>query len=252
MRRLTVSDTPVTADGPRIVMSRMCGSAVTPKLMLTSASVFSSGTSRSSTGPSKRWMNAAEIALRARGDVNRRRLDLEAVLRIGLAHPHVEVEQRGALAVDRHLDLFLDVHRRHRGAAVDAAERLVVQRHLDDVVAVGREGVHDGDAAARAHRRAVDVAHLRPGAADLVGDRGGAGVAVADREAADRARRAQVAFHQRRRERLHVGDVVEAAADRVGRQERVDVDVDAEQILAPRAGTRRGSGAGTDASPGSG
>ena len=61
MRRLIVSETPVTVEGPRIVTSRMCGSAVTPKLMLTSASVFSSGTSRSSTGPSKRWMNAAEM-----------------------------------------------------------------------------------------------------------------------------------------------------------------------------------------------
>ena len=60
-RRLSVSDTPVTLDGPRIVMSRMCGSAVTPKLMLTSASVLSSGTSRSSSGPSNRWMNAAEM-----------------------------------------------------------------------------------------------------------------------------------------------------------------------------------------------
>src|SRR2546422_5388195 len=48
-----------------------------------------------------------------------------------------------------------------RSAAEDAAERLVVHRHLDDVVAVGREDVHDGDAAARAHRCAVDVARLR-------------------------------------------------------------------------------------------
>ena len=54
IRRLTVSDTPVTFDGPRMVRSRMCGSAVTPKVMLTSASVFSSGTSRSSSGPSNR------------------------------------------------------------------------------------------------------------------------------------------------------------------------------------------------------
>jgi hypothetical protein len=61
IRRLTVSDTPVTLVGPRIVMSRMCGSAVMPNVMLTSASVLSSGTSRSSSGPSKRWMNAAAI-----------------------------------------------------------------------------------------------------------------------------------------------------------------------------------------------
>ena len=77
------------------------------------------------------------------------------------------------------------------------------------------------DAAARAERRAFDVLHLRAGARHLVGGFGGAGLRVADRERADAARGAQVAFHQRRREVLRVGDVVEAGADRVGRQERV-------------------------------
>ena len=56
-------------------------------------------------------------------------------------------------------------------------------------------------------------------------------LAIADREPADLARRAQVALEQRRRERLHVGDVVEALAERVGRQERGDVDVEREQIV---------------------
>ena len=104
-----------------------------------------------------------------------------------------------------------------------------MQLHAEAVVAVGREGVLDRDAAARAERRALDVVHLRAGARHLVGEFGGARLRIADRERADAARRAQVAFHQRRRKRLRVGDVVEAVADRVGRQERVDVDVDREQ-----------------------
>ena len=54
---------------------------------------------------------------------------------------------------------------------------------------------------------------------------------IAERVAADLRRRAQVAFEHRRRERLDVGDVVEAVADRVGRQQRGDVDVDAEQVV---------------------
>ena len=106
-----------------------------------------------------------------------------------------------------------------------------MHRHLDDVVAVGREDVHHGDAAARAHRRAVDVARLRRGAADLVGHRRRARVPIADGETADLTRGAEIAFHQRRRERLDVGDVVEAAADRVGREKGVDVDVEVEQIV---------------------
>ena len=60
LARLGVSDTPVTLVGPTTRKSRMCGSIVMPKLMLTSASVFSSGVSRSSIGPSMFWMNAAE------------------------------------------------------------------------------------------------------------------------------------------------------------------------------------------------
>ncbi len=209
----------------------MCGSAVTPKVIFTSASVFSSGTSRSSTGPSKRWMKAAVMRCGPAAVRDRWRHDIESVLGIGLAHPDVEIEQCGTLAVHRHLDLLLHVHRRHRRAAVDAAERLVVERDFHDVVAVGGKHVDDGEAAACADGCAVDVTHLRAGAADLVGDRCRGGAAVADGQPADLARRAEIAFHQRRRERLDVGYVVEALADRVRRQVRHHVHVDAEQIV---------------------
>ena len=173
--------------------------------------------------------------LRSGLDVDRRRADFEAVLpfvlaEVRLAHRGTDVEQRHALAVHRYVHLLGDAHRQHRVAAVDAAERLVVHRRADHVLAVGREDVHRGDAAARTHRRAVHVPHLRLRAPDLVGDRRRARVAIADGEPADLARRAKVALHQRRRKTLHVGNVVEAAAERVGRQERVHVDVDTEQV----------------------
>ena len=169
-------------------------------------------------------------ALRAGLDVHGRRHQLEAVLRIGLAHPRVEIDQRDALAVDGELDLLFEVVGRHRVAAGQAAERLVMQRRLQHVMAVGRERMHDRRAAARAHRRAIDAAHLRRRARNLVGDRRRRGVAIANGQAADLARRTEVAVHQRRREALRVGDVVEAVADRVGRQERRHIDVDVQQV----------------------
>ena len=110
-------------------------------------------------------------------------------------------------------------------------DRRAVQHDAERVVAVGRERVGERDAAARAPRRAVDVLHLRLRARHLEGRLRRARVAIADRQRRDAPRRAQIAFHQRRRERLHVGDVVVAGAQRVGRQERVDVDVEIEQFV---------------------
>jgi hypothetical protein len=97
------------------------------------------------------------------------------------------------------------------------------------VVAVGGERVLHRHAAARAERRALDVMHLRAGARHLVGVFRGARLRIANGERADAARRAQVAFHHRRREQLRIRDVVETGAERVGRQERVHVHVEREQ-----------------------
>ena len=143
-------------------------------------------------------------------DVDLRRLHRQAV-GILLVHARVDVHQRDALAVDRDFDLLAAIR-----AAEQVAGRSHVQHDLEHVVAVGREHVQHRHAAARAERRAFDVAHLRRGARHLPGGRGRRRVAIADREAADLAGRAQVAFHQRRRDRLRVGDVVEAVADGVG------------------------------------
>ena len=103
-------------------------------------------------------------AVRAGLDVNPRRHDVHAV-RIGFAHARVDLEHRGALAVDRHFEqLALD------RAAEQLAGRDRVQLHAEAVFAVRREGVHRRDAAARAERRALDVLHLRAGARHLVGE----------------------------------------------------------------------------------
>ena len=123
-----------------------------------------------------------------------------------------------------------EAHGQERRAAEQPAERGVDHRRLDHVVAVGGKDVDDRDAAAGADRRAGGADHLRAAVLDLERGRGGARVAVADGQAADLAGGAQVALHQLRREVLDVGDVVEAGADRVGRQLGVDVDVEAEQV----------------------
>ncbi len=106
--------------------------------------------------------------------------------------------------------------------------------------------------AARAEGRALDVAHLRFELRNAVGRRGRARAAIADRQPADLTGRAQIAFEQRRREALRVGDVVEAVAVGVGRQVERGIDVEVEQVLHGRARTRRASAAGRDASPDSG
>jgi hypothetical protein len=53
---------------------------------------------------------------------------------------------------------------------------------------------------------------------------------VADRQAADRARGADVLLEQRRRDLEHAGDVVEAVALVVGRQQFGDVDVEMKKV----------------------
>ena len=152
-------------------------------------------------------------AMRAGLDVQRRRLDRQAGLLF--AHLRVDRQQREPRAVDRHFDLLARTRR-----AEQEAERLGEEVHAEDVVAVGDEGVIDRDAAARAGRRALDAIHLRRGLRQLEGRLRRRAVGIADRQHRDAAGGAQVAFHQRRRERLHVGDVVEAVADRVRGQER--------------------------------
>ncbi len=145
-------------------------------------------------------------------------------VRVGLGDPAIDLHERGALAVDR--DLHLNVA---NGPAEEQPGRLAVQQQLELVLAVGREVVRDDRAAARAERRALDAILLRLRSRHVVRRRGRIGRRIADRDAAHVRRRAHVALHHRRRRRLHVGDVVEAGADRVSRQIGADVDVESEE-----------------------
>ncbi len=187
-------------------------------------------------GPFEALDERGRDALRAGLDVDGRRPHLHPVLalvlpEVGLGHRRQDVEQRDALAVDRDVQLLDEAHRQERRPAEQPAERGVDHRGLDHVLPVRGEDVDDGDAAAGADGGAGGADHLRAAVLDLVGGGGGAGVLVADGEAADLARGAEIPLHQLRREVLDVGDVVVAGADGVGREPGVDVHVDANQVL---------------------
>ena len=135
----------------------------------------------------------------------------------------VPVEQLHALAVDRDLELLArDLTEDGREVPGDALD-------AECVVAVGRKLVRDQNAAARAERQAFDVVVLRGVRRDFE-DFLARCVHVANREAADLARRRQIRFHQRRRHRQRAGDVVEAAGRVVGRQELGRVHFEREQV----------------------
>ena len=71
----------------------------------------------------------------------------------------------------------------------------------------------------------------------------GDGVPTASRLTLSAAR--EIALEQRRRQLQHAGDVVEAVARIVGRQQLGDVDVERRAGREPRCDTRRGSSGGT-------
>ena len=157
-------------------------------------------------------------------DVNGRRLERQT--RRGLGHARIDVEQRLALTVDGNLDLLALVRPAEQHAA-----GVAVQFDLEHVVAVGREVVRRRHAAARAERRALDAAQLRRRLRHAIVGLAGRRLGIANRERGHPGGGAQVAFEQRRRKRLRVGDVIEAVADRVCGQQRGDVDVDGEHVF---------------------
>ena len=88
----------------------------------------------------------------------------------------------------------------------------------------------DQNAAARAQRQAFDVLGLRKISGHTIGDRGGTGQHIPDRQTADLGGRRRVALDQRRRNGQRVGDIVEAFARIVGGKKRRGVDIDREQV----------------------
>ena len=100
----------------------------------------------------------------------------------------------------------------------------------DDVLGVLGEVEVDDHAPAGAERepRDVVVLPLVGGDPERLGDR--RGHRRPDREPADLPRRREVALHEGRRNSQHPGDVVEAVAGVVGRQEVAHVDVEVEEV----------------------
>ena len=126
-----------------------------------------------------------------------------------------------------------------------------LQLNPDDVFAIDREVVPNHGSAARAERQIV--AHpvlLDQRARQRVGADERTHRWIADRQAADLARRRHVAVEQRRRQREHVADIVEPEARLVTRQQRTAVDVERQQVtdrigvLGPIEPVRRGRAAG--------
>ena len=157
--------------------------------------------------------------------------DVHAV-RVGHVHPAGNVEKRLAFAIHRNLDLLGPVRRVQRPPAVteERPGRFMMERHPEDVLAVGRKRVDDRGAAARAVRRPLDLFHLRGPSGDLVGRLGGGRGGIADRQSTDFAGGPQVAVHQRGRQQLDVGDVVEIGALGIERQIGAGIDVERQEV----------------------
>ena len=160
--------------------------------------------------------------MRPGGDrgANLQRLDLRRIepARVVGIGPLADRQQRDPLTVDGHLEVVrLDAQR-------------PVRQDLEDVLRVLGEVVVDHHSAAGAERQPLHAAVL----AQVGGDAEGLGRRRRHRrrhrESADLARRRQVALHQRRRDAEDAGDVVEAVARVVGRQQLADVDVERQQI----------------------
>ena len=169
-------------------------------------------------------------ALRTGLDRDRRRLERQTLF-AGVAHAVVDFEHRDALAVDRDLEQL--VLPRHVDGGV--AEQLAADRAHAASPGTCR-GRRPGTCARTPCRRAIRTACPRRSASGSRSPARGTSRSSADAARSPTARRliwlrrAQVALRQRRRKRLRVGDVVEALAHRVGRKKRGHVDVDVEQV----------------------
>ena len=157
-----------------------------------------------------------------------------------------DLELLDELVIDAQLDVvlvFVD--------PLDGADG-AIPLHLDAelVLAVERKRVPDAEAAIGRKRHVLvgaQGAALEPDLVDL-GD--GTDLRTADRGPADLGRRGDVARHQRRGDRQHVGVVVEAKAGHVARQQFGAVHFEAEEVVDRVRRTRRGSGGATRRGPG--
>ena len=134
-------------------------------------------------------------------------------------------EQRHPRAVQAHLELLPVLEAAH------VVVELPLQANLDVVLGIEGKVVSDRDAAARPERQILAHAEiLKPHRGDRVDLGRRLEGRVAHREAADPARREDVAVEQRRRHREDVRHVVEAEIRVVGRQQRAAVDIERQQV----------------------
>ena len=146
-----------------------------------------------------------------------------------LAQSGLYVETLEALAVQPQIDQVASVESAHVVADV---ERVALQVQPDLVLAVRREVVAHGSAAAGAERQVLVHPHVLHQREVRQAVHGGLGPdrGIAERQTADLLRRQEVAFEQPGRHRQHLGDVVEALQRVVAGQQRLAVDLQRQQI----------------------
>ena len=211
-RRLGVSPAPVASNGPVIVTLRSATFAGRLTVGLMNGRRFASASTvgvfrnvaATSCGPALTGIRTSRFWFCSLPSASTER------------PPPLIVEQLDAFAVEHEIEL---------GGAGEVGEI-----EAERVLGVLRKHVGDERAAARAERQALDAIVLEQAGRDGVGLRARTGRCVADRDAADLARRRQIALHQRLRHLEHAGHVVEAVAGAVARQERGDVDVEREHV----------------------
>ncbi len=113
---------------------------------------------------------------------------------------------------------------RRRRTAEEQAGRHRCNNHAEDVIAVGREHMHRSRCRRGCRLARPRVFQLRRRSWQLECRLRRRARGIANGERRNPACGTQVALHQRGRKGLNVGDVVEAATDRVGGQERGRVD----------------------------
>ena len=149
----------------------------------------------------------------------------DAALGVG-AQPAAGDERGDQRAVHPHVELVGDV-----ADAADVVVEVAAQPDPDGVLAVEGEVVVHRHAPAGAERQVVaGVVVLNLAVGHAVGVEARPQGGVADRELADLPGRVEVALHEGRRHREHVGDVVEALVVVVGREQRLGVDLEAEKV----------------------
>ena len=161
-------------------------------------------------------------------------LTLDVVLRHRDEHSRIRPRELAAdrespdqRVIDAQLDLMLVL-----GDAVYRLDRLVaLEPDREEVLAVERERVAHRQPAVGGERHVLAAPDVPALVADLVDLHDRPVVGTADRGAADLGGRGDVAAHQRRRDRQHVGVVVEAEAGHVAGQQRLAVDLQVQQVL---------------------